>query len=279
MTTVSIIGGTGMLGAPVAHQLLNDGFSVRILSRSPEKAQAQLGEGFSYAQADIMDVESLKVALANTDMVHINVSGHDRKSYYTQHVVGAENVLAALGNRTIDCISMISSASAYPEFNDRWDNRYKLEAEEKLKASHQPYLAFLPSWFMETLPLFQQDEKMVRIGPSTKPIHWVTAAEYAQIVSQSLQDPNCRNQRISIYGPEGIAMKEAVERYAQHHQLGVKTLPTWMAKCFGRIARDAVLVDVADLMQHYDRTGEKHVPNTIRTQITLSDWLAERPVT
>ncbi|RPI20795.1 MAG: hypothetical protein EHM70_26030, partial [Chloroflexota bacterium] len=36
--TVLVIGATGMLGLPVAHQLKANGFHVRVLSRAPEKA-------------------------------------------------------------------------------------------------------------------------------------------------------------------------------------------------------------------------------------------------
>lgn len=274
MKTISIIGGTGMLGAPVAQQLKGDGFNVRVLTRNTEQAQAKLGSGFEYREADILDVSSLKKAFAGTDFIHINVSGHSKQSYYEQHVVGTRNVLAALEGRTVDCISMISSASAYPEFNDRWDNRYKLEAEELLKASGQPYLAFLPSWFMETLNLFQQKDRIVRIGPSTKPIHWVSARDYAEVVSRSLQDAAMRNQRVSIYGPEGMTMQKAVSLFAEKKALKIQTMPVWLAKAAGRLTGDAALVDVADLMAHYDRTGEKQVPDTVRTQTTLQQWLA-----
>lgn len=276
MKTVSIIGGTGRLGAPVANALQRSGFRVRILTRNPEQARKQLGEHFDYARADILDRASLASALQDTDFIHINVSGHSKQSYYEQHVKGTENVLAALGAQTVECISMISSASAYPEFNDRYDNRYKLEAELLLKASGRPYLAFLPSWFMETLPMFVQKDRLMRIGPSSKPVHWVSAKDYAQIVVDTYKDPAQRNKRISVYGPEGITMAEAFKQFAQHHQLKETNLPVWLAKLIGTVSRDETLVDVADLMAHYDRTGEKQAPDTLRTQTRFNDWLTQQ---
>lgn len=275
MKTISIIGGTGMLGAPVAKQLLTDGFTVRILTRNPEKAQQQLGDDFEYRLADIQDVASLKAAFEGTDFIHINVSGHSKASYYAQHVQGTKNVLKALAGKTVDCISMISSASAHPEFNDRWDNRYKYEAEQLLKASGQPYLAFMPSWFVESLSLLKQNNRVMHIGPSTKLIHWLTAEDYAKVVSQSLQDAHCRNTRMAIYGPEGISMRDAVARFAASQNLKVQTMPAWIASLLGKLTRDETLVDVADLMVHYDKTGEKSMPNTLRTETTLNTWLAQ----
>lgn len=37
---ILVVGATGMLGAPVAQRLLKDGFDVRVLARTPEKARA-----------------------------------------------------------------------------------------------------------------------------------------------------------------------------------------------------------------------------------------------
>jgi uncharacterized protein YbjT (DUF2867 family) len=274
MKIVSIIGGTGRLGAPVAIALQQAGFRVRILTRNPDQARQQLGEAFEYARADILDRASLASALHDTDFIHINVSGHSKQSYYEQHVRGTENVLAALGAQTIECISMISSASAYPEFDDRYDNRYKLEAEMLLKASGRPYLAFLPSWFMETLPMFVQKDRLTRIGPSNQAVHWVTARDYAKVVADAYKDPAQRNKRISVYGPEGITMADAFRQFAEHNQLKETHLPVWLAKVIGTLTRDETLTDVADLMAHYDRTGEKKVPDIIRTPTTFKTWLA-----
>jgi hypothetical protein len=47
-----------------------------------------------------------------------------------------------------------------------------------------------------------------------------------------------------------------------------------LAKVIGTLTRDETLTDVADLMAHYDRTGEKKVPDIIRTPTTFKTWLA-----
>ncbi len=274
MKTIAIIGGTGMLGRPVAKQLQQDGFDVRILSRQPSKARQQLGDGFDYRPAELANVASLKSALVGVDAVHINVRGHDKASHYTQHIEGTKNILAALEGAKLDVISMISSASAHPEFNDRWDNRYKWEAEQLLKQSEHPYLAFLPSWFMESLPMFVQKNRLMQIGPSSQPIHWVAADDYAKEVSRAYQNTDCRNQRLSVYGPESLTMSEAFNRYAQHHRLKHSHIPAWLAKTIGRVTRDPEMVDIADLTVHYNRTGEKKVPGVIRTSTTFQQWLA-----
>lgn len=273
MKTVSIIGATGMLGQPVTRALIADDFNVRILTRNPDKARRLFGNEVDIRSADLHDLPSLKAALADTDMVYINVGGHSKATYYRNHVLGTQNLLKALEGQTLDVIAMISSASAHPEFNDRWDNRYKWEAEQLLKASVHPYLAFMPSWFMESFNLLVQKKRLMQIGPSTRGIHWVAADDYGKAVSRCLQDPACRNRRMHVYGPEALSMTQACQRIADSWQLQHTPLPAWLAATIGRLTRDPVLVDVADLTKHYDRTGEKADPQALRTQTTLAQWV------
>ena len=61
--TILVIGGTGMLGKPVAQQLKADGFNLRLLARNPEKAQKLLGAGYEIVKGDVDDSTSLRAAL------------------------------------------------------------------------------------------------------------------------------------------------------------------------------------------------------------------------
>jgi uncharacterized protein YbjT (DUF2867 family) len=72
---ILIIGGTGMLGKPVARQLKADGFNVRLLARNPEKARRLLGDGYEIIKGDVDDPASLRAALAGVDGVHISLKG------------------------------------------------------------------------------------------------------------------------------------------------------------------------------------------------------------
>ena len=57
--SILVVGGTGMLGEPVARRLCADGHHVRIFTRSPEKAQARFGAEYEVVAGD---VENLPVA-------------------------------------------------------------------------------------------------------------------------------------------------------------------------------------------------------------------------
>ncbi len=73
--TILVIGGTGMLGKPVAQQLKADGFNVRLLARNPEKAQKLLGAGYEIVKGDMDNPTALKETMTDVDGVHISLKG------------------------------------------------------------------------------------------------------------------------------------------------------------------------------------------------------------
>jgi uncharacterized protein YbjT (DUF2867 family) len=62
-----IVGATSGTGLSIARQLLQTGFSLRILARYPDKARRLLGSGPDILQGDVTDARSLRVALAADD--------------------------------------------------------------------------------------------------------------------------------------------------------------------------------------------------------------------
>ena len=69
-----VIGGTGMLGEPVARRLCADGHPVRIFTRSLEKTRARFGAEYEVVAGDVEDLPSLQAALQGCQGVHINQS-------------------------------------------------------------------------------------------------------------------------------------------------------------------------------------------------------------
>ena len=58
MNKILILGGTGLLGAPVARRLQSDGFDVRLLARDREKARAMFDEPFEIVAGDLFEAHS-----------------------------------------------------------------------------------------------------------------------------------------------------------------------------------------------------------------------------
>ena len=136
---------------------------------------------------------------------------------------------------------------------------------------------------MESLPLFVQKNKIIHIGNGTQKIHWQSASDYAKQVSTAYQDELCRNKRITIFGPQALTMKQAIQRYAKHNNLTYQSMPVWLAKVFAWLTKDTDLKDVADLLKYYEQVGEKMVEENeqhlvLDTQERLDEWLLNNPM-
>ena len=66
---ILVIGATGLLGKPVVERLLQRGQPVRILTRSPAKAEALFGGSIEYAEGSATDIDDVRAAMAGCDAV------------------------------------------------------------------------------------------------------------------------------------------------------------------------------------------------------------------
>ncbi len=152
--TVLVTGATGFLGSRLVAGLLQDGQSVRVLVRNPERLATELRSQVEVAIGDIRDARAVDQAVAGCDQVyHLAAVFRDasvKKQDYTDvHVTGTEHVLTACAvhrvKRVIHCstmgvhghVSQIPSTEASP-FNpgDEYQ-RTKLLGEQRVWAFSQ----------------------------------------------------------------------------------------------------------------------------------------------
>lgn len=276
--TIAVIGATGMLGLPVAKALAHECYTVRIISRNSSKAQKLLqGPQFEFVEADLFDHESLARALEHVEAIHINLSGNSPETYRQNHIEGTKQILSAVDRSSIQLISMISTATAYEQNNFRIDTQAKLEAESLLKNSGIPYIAYLPSWFFETLNLLVDQETVTTMGRSTQPIRWIGAEDYAKAVVQSYKLPELYNKRLTLLGPEGLTITEAADLFAQTKNLARHHMSDSEAWAYAKELGDDTLLDAVDLLSYTEKVGEKPDPVTLDHPLisptSLSDWL------
>jgi uncharacterized protein YbjT (DUF2867 family) len=277
---ILVIGGTGMLGKPVAQWLKADGFTVRLLARSPEKARKLLGEGYEIIRGDVDDAESLRVALTGVDGVHISLKGGPSAADFERmDYLATRNIAQAAKEMKVGRVTLLSAYAVSAEKADTPESRSKFKGESALKASGVPYTIFRASWFMESLPLFVQGKSISLIGNQVHPLHWVAAADYARMVSKSYQSAETLNKELYIFGPEAFTMREAMERYIQITAPGIKIAPifTRMLSIMGTLTFNAEWKSMSMLMTHYEKWGEDGSPEEANRllgapQITLKEW-------
>ena len=280
--TILVIGGTGMLGKPVAQKLKADGFDVRLLVRNPEKAKKLLGEGYELVQGDVDNLDSVRSALTGVDGVHISLKGGPTEADFERmDHLAVRDIADIAKEKNVGRVTLISAYAVSEEKADTPESRSKVRGEAALKSSGVPYTIFRCSWFMEALPLFVQGKSISLIGNQIHPLHWIAVEDYARMVSKSYQTDETLNKELYIFGPEAYTMGEAMKIYADHVGVKVAPMSTTMLLVLGTLTFNTEWKGMSVLMKHYENWGEDGSPEEANRllgapKITLREWCERR---
>ncbi len=278
--TVLVVGATGMLGEPVARQLLMDGYEVRVLTRSPEKARVKFGNSFDFVKGDVEDLSSLEKALDGCFGVHINLRGGPKAEDFDriEHRETA-NIARVSARMGVQRLTYLSGAAVFEENSWFPSVKAKLQAELAIRESGVPYSIFCATHFMESLHLYIRRKRASVIGEQPHRLHWLAAGDYAKMVSKAFQLPEAENKRFFIYGPEALTMQEALEKYCSvvHPGMKVSSIPIWLISLIGKVSFNAELQFIAELMRFFDKVGEGGDPTEANELLgvpttTLEQW-------
>lgn len=283
-THILVIGATGMLGRPVAERLQAEGFAVRALVRSPERARDLLPAGIELVQGDVTQPATLARALDGCSGVHINLKGGPSAADYERiEHQGTRAVAAAARAAGVRQLTYLSSYTIGPHSATSPESRAKWRAEQAIRESGVPFTIFRATWFMESLPLFVRGRFALLIGRQPHPLHWLAATDYARMVARSYQNPAAPGRELYLYGPEALTMREALQRYRElvAPRLTILTLPLWLTYAIGRLSGSAELQSLTSLMAYYDQHGESGDPAEAQRicgapTTTLAEWCQQR---
>jgi dihydroflavonol-4-reductase len=112
-----VTGGTGFIGGRMVDRLLDDGWEVSALVRSPERAARIRERGATLVQGDITDPESFVSAMKGADAVlhlaaYYALGVNDREQMMRSNVAGTESILRAAGDAGVPRILYCSSVAA-----------------------------------------------------------------------------------------------------------------------------------------------------------------------
>ena len=278
--TILVVGATGKLGEPVARQLLEEGYTVRVLARHPDEARTKLGQAFEIVPGDVEKPDSLPAAVEGCYGVHISLAGGPtRESYARVEFQGTANVVQAAVRGGVKRLSYISGASVREENSWFYQIGAKYQAETAIRGSGLAYSIFRCTWFMESLPHMVQGQRAALIGRQATPLHWIAAQDLARMVVQAYRRPEGESKTFYVYGPERLLMREALKTYCRlvRPEAQVVPMPIRLMSLMGWISRDARLQDIAQLMgylEHYVETEDPTETNTLlgAPTTTLQQW-------
>ena len=119
---VLVTGGTGFVGANLVRELLADGHRVRVLARKGGDRRALEGCDVEIAEGDLLDVGSVRAAVAGTRHVYHVAADYrlwapDLRALYRANVDGTRHVLeaAAPRRRRAHCLHVDGGRDRHPQ--------------------------------------------------------------------------------------------------------------------------------------------------------------------
>jgi uncharacterized protein YbjT (DUF2867 family) len=153
---------------------------VRVMSRHPGQALPTFPQPFEVVRGDALSRTEIEKALTGCDGVHVSIE-HDQEDQCVDHVVA---VARAQGLKRITYVSgtTVCEENRWFPLVDR-----KLRSEQAICASGIGYTIFCPGWFMEMLPRFVHDGRVIVFGKPSRRWHFVSVQDFARMVTESAQ--------------------------------------------------------------------------------------------
>jgi uncharacterized protein YbjT (DUF2867 family) len=228
---ILVIGGTGMLGRPVVRRMVSDGLPVRVMARDPQRAATQLPDGVEIVKGDLHDRASVEAAMDGVTCCHVNLENamaHTRPSW-DPDADGSMVVLNAAKTMNLTRLTRIAALGVYDTEHLWWAAKAKAEVDRAWLESPVDCTIFHPTWFMESLPLFTRNRRIILPRWGDTKLHWVAGDDYAGQVIASMAMPSAANRVYAVQGPERLSPREAAQRYAAAHpdDLKITMIPLW----------------------------------------------------
>lgn len=213
-----IIGATGNLGGAVARLLLNAGQSVRVMTRTPEKADALKKLGAEIIIGDVRDRQSLDRACQGIEKIFTASHSFEGKGKSSPQIVdgqGNRNLIDAAKAAGVKHFVFTSALGARPDHPVDFF-RLKYQTEQYLQASGLSYTILRPAAFMESWvemiarPMLDTGKATI-FGAGKNPVNYVAAADVARFAQIGLENPAAKNQILEIGGPENFSTRQIIE--------------------------------------------------------------------
>jgi nucleoside-diphosphate-sugar epimerase len=281
--TLGFIGATGMLGLPVAQAFVRAGWRVKALVRNPEKASKILPPEVELIVGDLRQLEALKKVCTAVDAIYLNLSVDPKSSQkdFQPEQEGLLNIIEVCRQTAVPRIIYLSSiAQRYQGMNgfSWWVFALKQAAIWRIQESGIPYLIFLPSNFMETIPhKFQMGRILLLTGQGRQLNYYIAAVDYANQVVRALEI-SAYNKQYVVQGLEGFTPLQALETYRKHHfekRLLIVRAPLLLFYWLGKFNRQASYgAQIIEALNEYPETFEAEATWTDlgKPQITLSEF-------
>jgi len=287
---ILIVGGTGALGSATTEQLLAQRKAVRVMTRTPAKAQALQDLGAEIVQGDLREKASLIQACQGVDAVlaaaHAIMGKGTEASKFVDDQ-GHRWLIDAANAASVNHFVYVSAHGAAPD-NPSNFFRIKYKIEQYLRNSGLSFTILRPTAFMEShaymligQPILETG-KVTLFGKGENPRNFVAATDVAHFAVMMLLKSAGSGELLEIGGPENLTNMQVVRLYegiagrkakVSHVPLGILRLMSPLAGPFNpglsQVMATSIWHDTTD--QTFDMSPMlQQYPMTLTR---LADWV------
>ena len=232
---VFITGATGFVGPAVTNAIAGAGHNVRVLERTPGSSGTAGLKAQTAVQGDVTDLESLRRAVRDIDVVvHLVAIRQGKPGLFDRIVVGGtRNVLTAAKEARVRRFILMSALGVtertkdlVPYYHAKWTN------EQDTRGSGLEHVIFRPSFVFGRgggiLPTFAM---LAKVGPVTgivgsgeQKIQPIWADDVGVYFAQAIDKPEAANRTFELGGPDVVDWNEFWRRLRE--VLGIRRRPT-----------------------------------------------------
>ncbi len=293
---ILVIGAMGALGRPVVHRLLEEGFTVRLMSREPFNLRMHFG-GTIVSSQDELVVDSIEIiegdcrraldvsaALTGCSGMHVSIKvndGADALSALESRTALA--VAEAVKGRQLGLVTYTSCAFVNEEFRDNFIVRSKLDAEQIYIDNDAPWMVLRVAQPMEYLREFNQFGVGIKFGEMGRVHHWIASRDFANVVCRAHQGELDCNQVLYPKGPEPFTFDRAMGTYLLnvHNRANMIKLPRQVLSVAKKLFPRPHIQYYEAMMQLMNDAPEgahrmKDHDELVRGSTTLMQWCVQQ---
>lgn len=241
---VLLVGGTGRLGSRVGRRLLAEGRRVRVLSRSPARAEELARFGAEVVVGDLRDRASL--ARAMRGIARVVVSAQDERARghagWARQAAGHHHLIQTACAERVEHLVFVSCRGVEPE-HPLPAFRLKHADEVRLQGSSLGHAIVRPTAFMEPWAAWigrpiREGRAVTIPGLGDHPINLVALDDVAHYVLLALDHPEARNRTLEVGGPENLTLNQVADAFERHADREVRRryLPLRLLRAAGACA-------------------------------------------
>jgi len=243
---VLVVGATGWLGGQVVDRLLARGKKVRALVRPASDAAKLEAKGVEIARGDMLDLDSLIVAMTGTAAVISTAAGYTGKNKNAQEIDtrGNANLAIAASKAGVPrfVLTSILTSDQTPGVPHFW---HKKLTEDKLEELGVPFVALRPGAFFDQIARLGGDPfekgRIIWLGSKNVPLTFVLTSDLATYLAEAVDADIADGERIDLGWTRPISMREGAELASRlaNKRIRVLSLPTGLLLRIGKISGES----------------------------------------